>query len=57
MELKELCEQPVELLPKREALSRFTWADVDAYNKAVAMNLFSSHSSATALAVQTIVIG
>jgi hypothetical protein len=59
MELKELREQPVELLPGREALGRFklTFAKVYASNSATAVNLFSSHSSANALAVQTIVIG
>ena len=59
MELNELREQPIELLPSREALSRVhvTIAKVNAYNSAVALNLFSSHSSATALAGQTIVIG
>jgi hypothetical protein len=59
MELKELREQPVELLPGREALGlvKLTFAKVRAYNSATAVNLFSSHSSATALAGQTIVIG
>ena len=58
MELKELCEQPVELLPGREALGNFnlTFASVNAYNTALAANVFSVHSSASALAVQTIVI-
>jgi hypothetical protein len=59
MELQELRDQPVELLPGREALGRFklTFAKVYASNSATALNLFSSHSSANALAVQTIAIG
>ena len=59
MELNELREQPVELLPSREALGRvhLTFAKVNAHNSATALNLFSSHSSAEAGAVQTIVIG
>ncbi|MBS2962263.1 hypothetical protein KGA66_04345 [Actinocrinis puniceicyclus] len=59
MELKELREQPVELLPGREALNhfKFVWANVEAYNKAMAVNMFSDHSSATAVALQSISIG
>ena len=59
MELKELRDQPVELLPAREALGRFklTFAKVYAHNTAVALNLFSVNSSAEAAAVQTIAIG
>jgi len=59
MEAKELRDQSVELLPGREALHSLhvTFAKVNAYNSATALNLFSSHSSATALAGQTIVIG
>ncbi len=55
MNVTELREQTVALVPAREALS-VTVAWVDAYNKALAANLFSSDSSATALAGQTIVI-
>lgn len=59
MELKELREQPVELLPGREALGTFklTFAKVSAHNTALALNLFSGGSNAEAVAVQTIVIG
>lgn len=58
MELKELREQQVELVPGREALGHFnfTFAYVNAYNKAVAMNVYSGGSTAEALAVQTILI-
>ena len=59
MELNELREQPVELLPRREALGRFslTFAKVNAHNTALALNLFSGGSDAEAVAVQTIYIG
>lgn len=59
MELKELREQPVELLPGREALHYFklTLASVNAYNTALAANVFSGGSSATAVALQSINIG
>ncbi|MGH6656717.1 MAG: hypothetical protein ACRDVE_16115 [Actinocrinis sp.] len=59
MNVSELREQTVELLPAREALSRVhvTVAKVYAYNSAVALNVGSWCSSATAVAGQTIVIG
>lgn len=58
MELKELREQHVELVPGREALGHFdfTFAHVNAYNKAFAANVHSDDSTAAALAIQTIVI-
>ncbi|MBS2962265.1 hypothetical protein KGA66_04355 [Actinocrinis puniceicyclus] len=56
MNVIELREQTVELVPAREALS-VTVAWVDAYNKALAANLGSYCSSATAAAGQTISIG
>ncbi len=58
MELKELREQPIELLPGREALGHHhvTIAHVDAFNKALAVNLFSDYSSATAMAAQSITV-
>jgi len=59
MELKELREQPIELLPRREALGhvKLTFAKIRAYNSATAVNLFSDHSSATAVALQSISVG
>ncbi|MGH6656718.1 MAG: hypothetical protein ACRDVE_16120 [Actinocrinis sp.] len=59
MELRELRDQQIELLPGREALNYFklTFAKVYARNTALALNLLSGGSSATALAGQTIVIG
>jgi hypothetical protein len=59
MELQELREQPIELLPGREALGRvkLTFAKINAHNSATALNLFSGNSSATAVAVQTIYVG
>ncbi|MBS2962264.1 hypothetical protein KGA66_04350 [Actinocrinis puniceicyclus] len=55
MNFTELREQSVELVPAREALS-VTMAWVDAYNKALAVNLYSDYSDATALAGQSITI-
>jgi hypothetical protein len=59
MNVFELREQTVELLPDREALGRVrvTVAKVNASNSALAANVGSWCSSATAGAVQTIVVG
>jgi hypothetical protein len=61
MELKELREQPVELLPRREALGRsrgsVTITKIYAENTAKALNLWSDYGTASAVAVQTIVVG
>ena len=59
MNVSELREQDVALLPGREALGRVhvTVAKVWAHNTALAANVGSWCSSATALAGQTIVIG
>lgn len=56
MNVTELREQAVTLLPRREALG-VTMAWVNAYNKALAANLGSWCSTASAGAAQTIVIG
>jgi hypothetical protein len=59
MELKELREQPIELLPRREALGhvRVTVVKVHAYNSAKALNLWSDGGTASAEANQLIFIG
>lgn len=59
MNVSELREQSVALLPDREALSRVsvTVAKVSAHNSALALNVGSWCSSASAAAGQTIVIG
>jgi hypothetical protein len=61
MELKELREQPIELLPRREALGRghgnVTVTKIWAENTAKALNLWSDYGTANALAVQTIAVG
>ena len=59
MELKELREQSVALLPGREALGHFsvTVVKVNAYNSAKALNLWSDCATASASANQLIVIG
>ncbi len=56
MNVTELREQTVTLLPRREALS-VTVAWVNAQNSALAANLGSWCSTAVAGAGQTIVIG
>jgi hypothetical protein len=59
MNVSELREQSVALLPDREALGRVkvTVAKVHAHNSALAVNVHSWWSDATAVAGQTIVIG
>jgi len=57
MNVTELREQTVTLLPRREALGSVTVAWVNASNTAVALNLGSFCSSATAVAGQSINIG
>jgi hypothetical protein len=59
MYVSELCEQTVALLPGREALGlvKVTVAKVHATNTALALNVGTWCSSATAAAGQTIVIG
>lgn len=61
MNVTELREQTVALLPAREALGsvrvHVTVAKVNAYNSATALNLGSWCSSATAVAGQSINIG
>jgi hypothetical protein len=50
----ELGLEEVQILPEREALGTFNWANVWASNTAVALNAASFHSSATAVALQGI---
>jgi hypothetical protein len=50
----ELDLEEVQILPEREALGTFNWANVWASNTAVALNAASFHSSATAVALQGI---
>lgn len=59
MNVSELREQNIALLPNREALGsvHVTVAKVSAHNTALALNLGSWCSSASAAAGQTIVIG
>lgn len=59
MELRELRDQQIELLPGREALGRvkLTFAKVYASNTSLALNLHSGGSSANSFAAQTIYVG
>ena len=52
----ELRGEQVELLPSRETLAFFNWANVSATNLAVAQNTATLLSAANALAGQTIVV-
>ncbi|TWD72544.1 hypothetical protein FB561_7536 [Kribbella amoyensis] len=52
----ELDLEEVQVLPEREALGSFNWANVYASNTAVALNAASYWSVAKAAAVQTIVV-
>jgi len=54
--MSELSLETGEMLPSREALSFFSWANVNAYNQALALNVATVNSLAAAAAVQTIVI-
>jgi hypothetical protein len=59
MNVSELREQTVALLPDREALGRVkvTVAKVSAHNSATALNVGTWCSSATAVAGQSISVG
>ena len=59
MNVSELREPSVTLLPDREALGRVkvTVAKVSAHNSALALNVGTWCSSATAAAGQTIIVG
>jgi hypothetical protein len=59
MNVSELREQSVALLPDREALGRVkvTVAKIHAHNSALALNVGTWCSSATAVAGQSISVG
>jgi hypothetical protein len=50
----ELDLEEVQILPEREALGTFNWANVWASNTAVALNAASFRPTATAVALQGI---
>jgi hypothetical protein len=50
----ELDLEEVQILPEREALGTYNWANVWASNTAVALNAASFRSTATAVALQGI---
>jgi hypothetical protein len=52
----ELDLEEIQVLPEREALGSYNWANVYASNTAVALNAASYFSVAKAAAIQTIVI-
>jgi hypothetical protein len=52
----ELELEEVQVLPEREALGGYNWANIYASNTAVALNAASYWSVAKAAAIQTIVV-
>jgi hypothetical protein len=48
--------EEVQVLPEREALGSFNWANITATNTALALNAASHFSSANAIALQGISI-
>jgi hypothetical protein len=56
LSFEELRGEQVELLPSRETLAFFNWANVSATNLAIATNTATLLSAATALAGQTVVV-
>ncbi len=53
---EELAREEVELLPSRETLALFNWANVSATNVALAQNTCSLFSSASASANQAVLV-
>ena len=53
---EELAREEVELLPSRETLAFFNWANVSATNLAVASNTYTLFSLAAAEANQAVVV-
>jgi hypothetical protein len=53
---EELRDESVELLPSRETLSMFNWANVSATNLAIAQNAATLLSSASAHANQVVLV-
>ncbi|MFD1213136.1 hypothetical protein ACFQ36_13920 [Arthrobacter sp. GCM10027362] len=54
--MSELEAQRVEMLPARETLFSFNFANVWASNSSVALNLLTANSAATSAAVQNIAV-
>lgn len=53
---EELAREEVELLPSRETLALFNWANVSATNLAVAQNTYTLFSGASATANQAVLV-
>ena len=54
--IEELDVEQAQLLPEREALSRFNWAGIVANNTALALNAVTLGGDATATAYQGIAV-
>ena len=56
LSFEELRSEQVELLPSRETLALFNWANVSATNLAIAQNTYTLASLAAASANQAVVV-
>jgi hypothetical protein len=56
LSFEELRGEQVELLPARETLALFNWANVSATNLAIAQNTATLLSAAHATATQTVLV-
>ncbi|MFD1213139.1 hypothetical protein ACFQ36_13935 [Arthrobacter sp. GCM10027362] len=54
--MSELEAQSVQMLPARETLFSFNFADIWASNSSVAANILAINSEAVSAAVQTIIV-
>ena len=56
LSFEELRNEEIELLPSRETLAFFNWANVSATNLAISQNTYTLLSLAHASANQTVVV-
>ena len=56
LSFEELRSEQVELLPSRETLGVFNWANVSATNLAIAQNTLTAFSAAVANAGQAVTV-
>jgi len=56
LSFEELRDEQVELLPSRETLALFNWANVSATNLAISQNTYTLLSAAHATALQGVTV-
>jgi hypothetical protein len=56
LSFEDLRHEEIELLPTRETLGLFNWANVSATNLAISQNTYTLLSLAQAAATQTVVV-